>query len=358
MEKRPEVFLIFATDATQELARLLEILQKYKRENRIQDFSTLEFHSTPTPITKSPLADDLIIVLLSNGLKIKIPELEKLLEDLKPETAGIKLAIIKVEDVEWSNQYLTYPLDLSSLSKHPQPDVAWDQIQKGLGELLSFPAPEAPGTTKALASPILFLFIVLLLLIGGWLIYEQYIREDPPDRNQPPVIIEEVEEDLGDATEEATAILPDEDCLSFEPAQITIEQYTDGFLVTGGQSQMLLFRDQGSAEKALQIIQHYKLNEHCFAIGPDPGLKYFKADGDLPSGSFSDEDCLAINNPDGLVINKASNDLFQVLDGNSMTYAAKTREEAERIIEVVQHYGARFTCYVGRPDPGMVYLKK
>lgn len=183
MEKKPEVFLIFATDATQELARLLEILQNYKREDSIQDFSTLEFHINPTTLPKSPATDDLILVLLSNGLKSKIPELKNFLLVLKPKAKGVKLAVIKVDKIDWPNHFLTFPLGPSTLSNHPQSDEAWDQIHKDLGELLSFPAQEVPRTRKNLARVILILFIALLVLIGGWLVYDQYFSEEPPYRD-------------------------------------------------------------------------------------------------------------------------------------------------------------------------------
>lgn len=93
MEKLQKVHLFFATDATQELARLLEILQNYKRENRIQEFSTLELLSPTTTRPKTPEAGDLIILLLSHGLKSKISELEKFLEEHKPKAADIKLVL-------------------------------------------------------------------------------------------------------------------------------------------------------------------------------------------------------------------------------------------------------------------------
>ncbi|MFO7826879.1 MAG: hypothetical protein R6V72_23295 [Cyclobacterium sp.] len=190
MAKLPKVHLIFSTDASQELARLLEILQYFKRENRIQEFSTLEFLSTSTSIPKIPTAGDLIVILLSNGLKSKTAELERFLDDLNPKKAGIKLAVLKVDDVSLDNHYLTFPLDLSSLNKHPQPDVAWDQIRKGLGELLAFSSTENTSANKSLTGPLLYFFIGLLLLIGGYLVYDHYFNESPPDGDLPPIIIE------------------------------------------------------------------------------------------------------------------------------------------------------------------------
>ena len=86
MTKLPKVHLIFATDASQELARLLEILQDFKRENSIAEFSTLEFLSSSATHKHTLAADDLILLLLSNGLKSKTSELEKISGSIKTKS--------------------------------------------------------------------------------------------------------------------------------------------------------------------------------------------------------------------------------------------------------------------------------
>ena len=95
-----------------------------------------------------------------------------------------------MDDVPLTKQYLTFPLDLSSLSKHPQPELVWDQIHKGLAELLSIPSGVNPDTNKNLARPLLYLIIALLLLFGGYLVYDHFFNEAPPDDELPPIIIE------------------------------------------------------------------------------------------------------------------------------------------------------------------------
>ena len=150
----------------------------------------------------------------------------------------------------------------------------------------------------------------------------------------------------------------DEDCLSFNHQNLEVRADDNRFLVTDGRSRMMMFDTREGAEQAVRIMRHYRLDNQCFAIRPNAALRYFKTGGDIPSGSFGGEDCNRISNPQNLIIRETSSDLYQILDGNSIPYAARSREEAERVIEIVQHYNAGFTCYVERPDPGMVYLRR
>ena len=57
-------------------------------------------------------------------------------------------------------------------------------------------------------------------------------REEPPDRDLPPIVIEEAKEDFGDGNEEqSTTILPSEYCLLLNPAQISNERDAMGFQI-------------------------------------------------------------------------------------------------------------------------------
>jgi hypothetical protein len=152
--------------------------------------------------------------------------------------------------------------------------------------------------------------------------------------------------------------LQNEDCLSFEPSNINFQPDGSGYLVTDGQSRMMVFRSRTDAKLAVETIEFYGFDKNCFAVRPNPGLRYLTVGGEIPTGGFPGEDCIPINNPENLSIRSSSDTLFQIMDGQSIPFSAKNKNEAERIIEIIQHYEARFTCYIGRPNAGMVYLKK
>lgn len=151
-----------------------------------------------------------------------------------------------------------------------------------------------------------------------------------------------------------------EDCLTFIPANLRIQPDGDRYLLTDGRSRMMLFKDKTAAEKAVSTIKAYRLNKHCFAVRPNPGLRYLLFNDDIPQGSLPNEDCISITSPNNLTIRENSPTSFSIIDtrGNNVPYSAKSREEAEKIISIVKKYNARYTCYVSRPNPGMVYLRR
>lgn len=203
--------------------------------------------------------------------------------------------------------------------------------------------------------------VLLIVIIAGatWWFTRDTDTATPIERPTPdPVEPQPVEPD-----EPVEPIRPDtlagEDCLNINRDNLRIQPDGDRFLVTDGRSRMMLFERRENAQKAIRIIRHYHAGSRCFAIRPNAALQYLKTDaGDIPSGSMPDEDCIRLRNPDDLSIRRRSSDLYQVMDGNHIPFAARSREEAERVIEVVQHYNARFTCFVERPDPPMKYLRK
>ena len=148
-----------------------------------------------------------------------------------------------------------------------------------------------------------------------------------------------------------------EDCLSFNPNNVRAQQDGSGYLVTDGNSRMMTFRNRSDADQAVRVIKAYGMNKHCFALRPNPALRYFLINNELPEGRIAGEDCIRINDRDNLSIRRNSETSFSIIDGNHIIWDAKSRAEAETIIEIVKAYEANFTCYVGRPNPGMAYLR-
>jgi PKD repeat protein len=149
----------------------------------------------------------------------------------------------------------------------------------------------------------------------------------------------------------------EQDCLPFNGQNLSVQDDGGRWLVTDGVSRMMIFRTREKAEQAVNIMRHYQIDNQCFAVRPNPGLRYLTRQGTIPSGPFPGEDCIRINNPQGLTIRESGGSLFQVLDGDHIPFAAKSRAEAEKIIQIVKHFNAQYTCFVERPNPGMVYLR-
>jgi len=65
-------------------------------------------------------------------------------------------------------------------------------------------------------------------------------------------------------------------------------------------------------------------------------------------------------NVQGTILSKISLRNYTLLIGilTAVIFSIKSREEAEKIIEIVRHYNAKYTCYAPRPNPGFIYLRK
>jgi len=115
--------------------------------------------------------------------------------------------------------------------------------------------------------------------------------------------------------------------------------------------------NKNELDRAKQIVQRYSMNKQCFVGRPNPSLRYWLADNKSPSGGMPGEDCVSIN-PNGLTISKSGN-LYRVIsNGNHSAFAAPSEAEAKEIIAVTKYYGFTKSCFVGRPDPSMAYLRK
>ncbi len=69
------------------------------------------------------------------------------------------------------------------------------------------------------------------------------------------------------------------------------------------------------------------------------------------------EDCVSFNPRNAEVVRRQGR--WKIVDGNNWLFDfANNRREAEQSLQVIQNYAFNRACYVGRPDPSMVYLKR
>ncbi|MFW5973094.1 MAG: hypothetical protein ACOCTG_03805, partial [Bacteroidota bacterium] len=170
------------------------------------------------------------------------------------------------------------------------------------------------------------------------------LTQQPPPLQRP-----------NDRPEEARAEL-DEDCLPFEPENVRIRRDGDQWLLTNGRSRMKLFSNLPEARLALSIIRHYRLDRHCFVGRPDPSMEYFLVDREAPEGAISGEDCIGFD-ASNLEVREA-NGRWTLAEGDHLIMGFPEAAEAEQAIAVIRKYGFDRTCYVGRPGPSMVYLRR
>lgn len=147
-----------------------------------------------------------------------------------------------------------------------------------------------------------------------------------------------------------------EDCLGFDPGRLQLKAERGRYLLTDGRSRMKMFPNHREARRALKTIRHYNMDQHCFVGRPDPSMEYWSANGQAPSGRIGEEDCISFNFRRLRIEREGSQ--WLMTDGRSRMRMFPNRREAEKALRIIRKYGFNKTCYIGRPDPSMVYYKK
>jgi hypothetical protein len=150
-----------------------------------------------------------------------------------------------------------------------------------------------------------------------------------------------------------------DDCIGFKTANVTYAPYgTAGqYRMVDGNAAMVLFPNKEEAVRAVEIVKHYNLNSQCFVGRPNPSFTYWLSNGAAPTGSMPNEDCINFN-PNTIEVKQVSG-TWKIVDGNHWIFDFGTNEaEARQSFCLIKKYGFTKTCYVGRPNPSMVYLKK
>ncbi len=153
------------------------------------------------------------------------------------------------------------------------------------------------------------------------------------------------------------APLLSEDCLSFNPDHVKVENEGDGsYLLTDGHSRMKVFPDRKEARRARRVINEYRINKHCFIGRPDPSLEYWLKGDKAPSGGMKNDDCIKFNLSNLTLKKEGSKWLLR--DGSHRMHMFPNKNEADKALAVIKKYGFNRTCYIGRPDPSMTYFRK
>ena len=150
-----------------------------------------------------------------------------------------------------------------------------------------------------------------------------------------------------------------EDCLNFNPNNTSVKKANGRWKIIEGSSHWMFDFNNNRAEarKSLAVIKHYGLNKSCFVGRPNPSFQYLLKDDSLPVGAMKREDCVTFNPKTttvGLIQNR-----WKIVDGNHWIFDFNTNQtEAKQSFEIIQKYQATHSCYVGRPDPSFVYLRR
>jgi hypothetical protein len=125
-------------------------------------------------------------------------------------------------------------------------------------------------------------------------------------------------------------------------------------VVDGPQQMMAFGSNAAEAQRAANVIRHYRFTETCYIGRPDPSMIYFKRGSTVPSGGMPGDDCVG-NNPNTTQARWVGG-AWKVVDGSHwMLHMGGNESEARQAEEVIRHYRLNRQCFVGRPNPGMTY---
>ena len=146
-------------------------------------------------------------------------------------------------------------------------------------------------------------------------------------------------------------------CTEFDRNNLEITQDELAYFIVDNSNFRLHFEQEWEAERAIEIIQKYELDEYC-SIGKDgDAFYYFLSSGEIPAGELPDEDCIPHEVCD-LKVELTFSGKYTVVEGDVWHYASESEETALQVLNAIQHFQSSFGCFVGRPHTNMHYLRK
>jgi hypothetical protein len=153
-----------------------------------------------------------------------------------------------------------------------------------------------------------------------------------------------------------------EDCIPFNRSSVAAVQVGGRWKVAEGNHWMIdTGTNQGEAERAVEIINHYDLASMCFVGRPRCGdvrpMMYWLTDaGRAPSGQLAGEDCIPFDRNNLAVVEIGGR--WKVVEGTHWILDFGPGEgNARAALHFIRKYRFDQICFVGRPDPSMTYFK-
>ena len=167
----------------------------------------------------------------------------------------------------------------------------------------------------------------------------------------------------GNAVQEIDPPFIPADCIRFNRANVAAAQVGGRWKVVEGGSHWML--DSGSsqweAQRAVEIINHFKLASMCFVGRPrcgsiNPMMYWLNDAGRAPTGQLPGEDCLPFDRANLAVVEIGGR--WKVVDGTHWLLDFGPGEgNARAALHFIRKHRFDQVCYVGRPDPSMTYFK-
>ena len=154
-----------------------------------------------------------------------------------------------------------------------------------------------------------------------------------------------------------------EDRLTLNPSNVAAVQINSRWKVVDGNHWLLDFdQKRTAAERAATVIKHYGLSYFCFVgrpacPGQQPMTYWLGATAKSPVGPMANEDAINFT-PTNLLVRKIGQ-RWKIADGNNWLLDFGPAEgNAKLALYFILKYGFTKICFVGRPNPPMVYFRQ
>jgi hypothetical protein len=151
----------------------------------------------------------------------------------------------------------------------------------------------------------------------------------------------------------------------------------DAWRIEAGGTEILRFRSEGDADRALEVIRHYRMDSVGFVGGQrNPSVKYFLVEGRAPAGPFPDENCFWFD-PTQIRLKRGSGgwrivdegthargegscgELLFFPDRESYDAHGVVETEARTAFKVLSKHGFTYLCHIGPwPNASWIYFRR
>jgi PKD repeat protein len=178
MPSQNKIFCIHASDASQHFGKMQEIASRFTTEGRIAEFVPLSVDEVEHSLPAKVQSDDLIVILLTNGLDAKLKGLREYLMLLQRNTSGIRIAEVIIDNIPYEREFMNLPInDDKPVRDRQDMDQVWLNIEKNLEAL--FPKSTSFAWKKVLIPAAAILVVGLLV----WLVPKMFGADPEPDFN-------------------------------------------------------------------------------------------------------------------------------------------------------------------------------
>ncbi len=131
----------------------------------------------------------------------------------------------------------------------------------------------------------------------------------------------------------------------------------DKWMVADADSILKVLDDEHGAQRTVDILRQYGLDQRCTIGGEDAAFEFYLRDGELPSGEIRGEVGFEVDAEELRIIGE--DDWWLVLSGRNAIARLRTEDQAWAVVAMMRETRPTHFCWVGdQRDPVMTLLRR